>query len=208
MLGRYTPDFEYHLVNLTQLSDEEIRGEVITRLFVLVLKHIFEQGLGGRLDEILELAAAVINLSSGMEMVVALLRYIARSGVGVKKEVVVQKLLAVLPKEGGVLMQTMAEAWIEEGKEIGLKKGREEGREEGRKEGERQKSIDLILRLLRRRFQPTEETLETIAFQLAQIQQEAILSQLVDLALDVLVLPDFMTKLQALLPATPDNAMN
>ena len=203
--GRYTPDFEYHLVNLTQLSDEEIRGEVITRLFVLVLKHIFEQGLGGRLDEILDLAAALINLSSGMEMVVALLRYIARSGVGVKKEVVVQKLLTVLPKEGGILMQTMAEAWIDEGKEIGLKKGREEGREEGRKEGERQKSIDLILRLLRRRFQPAEETLQSIAHQLAQIQQEAILSQLVDLALDVLVLPDFVSKLQALVPTPATN---
>jgi hypothetical protein len=38
------------------------------------------------LDEILELAAAVTRLSSGMEMVVALLRYIARSGVGVKKK--------------------------------------------------------------------------------------------------------------------------
>ncbi|MFZ4659173.1 MAG: hypothetical protein ACOYNY_19325 [Caldilineaceae bacterium] len=96
-------------------------------------------------------------------------------------------------------MQTMAEAWIEEGKTIGLKEGREEGREEGKK----QKSIELIIRLLRRRFQPTEETLQTLAQQLAQIRQEATLSQLVDLALDVLVLPDFMTKVQALLPATP-----
>lgn len=101
-------------------------------------------------------------------------------------------------------MQTMAEAWIDEGKEIGLKKGREEGR----KEGERQKSIDLILRLLRRRFQPAEESLQSIAHQLAQIQQEAILSQLVDLALDVLVLPDFVSRLQALLPVTPDSAVN
>lgn len=132
-----------------------------------------------------------------MEMVVALLRYIARSAVNVKQETVTQKLLEVLPKEGGILMQTMAEAWIEEGKAMGLKKGREEGREEGKVE----ERIDLILRLLRRRFQPTEQTLQTMAQQLAQIRQEAILSQLVDLALDVLVLPDFMTKLQALVPA-------
>ncbi|MCE7980305.1 MAG: Rpn family recombination-promoting nuclease/putative transposase [Caldilinea sp. CFX5] len=193
-VGRYTPDFEYHLVNLTQLSDAEIRGAVVTRLFMLVLKHIFEPGLGGRLDEILALAAEVINLSSGMAMVAALLRYIARSATGVEKETVAQKLLAVLPKEGGVLMQTMAEAWIEEGKVIGVKKGREDER------------IDLIIRLLRRRFQPSEETLQTLAQQLAQIQQEAILSQLVDLALDVLTLPDFMTKVQTLLPVTPTNS--
>lgn len=95
---------------------------------MLVLKHIFEPELGGRLDEILALAAEVINLSSGMAIVAALLRYIGRSAAGVEKETVARKLLAVLPKEGGVLMQTMAEAWIEEGKVIGRKEGRDEGR--------------------------------------------------------------------------------
>jgi hypothetical protein len=113
---------------------------------------------------------------------------------------VAQKLLDVLPKEGGVLMQTLAEAWIEEGKEIGLKKGREEGREEGKK----QERVELILRLLQRRFQPNEAAMQTLAHQLAQIQPEATLSQLVDLALDALVLPDFVARLQAFLPATPD----
>lgn len=193
-LGRYVPDFEYYLVNLTTLKDEEIRGAVVVRLFVLVLKHIFEEGLGGRLDEILELVVEVMRLSSGIEMATALLRYIARSGVRVKKEVVTQKLLAALPKEGGVLMQTMAEEWIEEGKLIGVQKGIIEER------------IELILRLLRRRFQPEEATLQTIAQQLAQIPQTETLSQLVDLALDVLVLPDFITKLQSLAPPTPPKA--
>lgn len=40
----------------------------------------------------------------------------------------------------------------------------------------------------------------TIAQQLTQIGQEAVLSRLVDLALDVLVLPDFVSQVQALLP--------
>lgn len=56
-LAPYLPDFEPHLVNLTEMDDAAIQGEVMTRLFVLVLKHIFEQGLGGHLDEILGLAA-------------------------------------------------------------------------------------------------------------------------------------------------------
>jgi predicted transposase/invertase (TIGR01784 family) len=197
-LGRYVPDFEYYLVNLTSLKDEEIRGAVVVRLFVLVLKHIFEEGLGGRLDEILELLVEVMQQSSGIEMATALLRYIARSGVRVKKEVVTQKLLAVLPKEGGILMQTMAEEWIEKGKSIGLQEGRQEGIIEVR--------IELILRLLRRRFQPDEATLQTLTKQLWQIPQAEILSQLVDLALDVLVLPDFITKLQSLIPAPPPKA--
>lgn len=56
-------------------------------------------------------------------MVITLLRYLGSAGVRVKREEVAQKLLALLPKEGRVLMQTMAEEWIEEGKQIGLQAG-------------------------------------------------------------------------------------
>jgi len=42
---------------------EEIRGAVITWLFVLVLRHIFEPEPGERLDEILAPAAEVMSLS-------------------------------------------------------------------------------------------------------------------------------------------------
>ena len=42
-LARYVPDFEPHFVNLTAMSDEAVQGEIVTRLFMLVLKHIFEE---------------------------------------------------------------------------------------------------------------------------------------------------------------------
>lgn len=87
-------------------------------------------------------------------------------------------------------MQTMAEAWIEE------------GRQEGRQEGKIEARVDLILLLLRRRFQPTEEMLQSLAQQLAEIHNEEILGQLLDAALDVLVLPDFIVKLRTVLPNT------
>ena len=114
-LGRYVPDFEPHLINISSMSDEAIQGEVVTRLFVLVLKHIFDNGLGGHLDEILQLASEVLEQPSGMAMVMALLRYIGRSAVRIDKAEMTQKLLTYLPKEGGVLMETMAQEWIEDG---------------------------------------------------------------------------------------------
>ena len=76
----------FEVNSLTALPDEAIQGEIVTRLFVLVLKHIFEKGLGGQLDEILALAAEVIRQPNGMAMVVALLRYLGRAGIQVKKE--------------------------------------------------------------------------------------------------------------------------
>ncbi|MCB0126942.1 MAG: hypothetical protein KDE58_32000, partial [Caldilineaceae bacterium] len=90
------------------------------------MKHIFERGLGGHLDEILSLATEVIRQPNGMAMVVALLRYLGRAGSQLDKDEVAGKLAELLPTEGGVLMQTMAEEWLEEGKVIGRQEGRQE----------------------------------------------------------------------------------
>ncbi|MCB0063012.1 MAG: Rpn family recombination-promoting nuclease/putative transposase [Caldilineaceae bacterium] len=191
-LDPYVPDFQPHFVNLTAMSDAEIQGEVVTRLFVLVLKHIFERGLGGHLDEILALAAEVIRQPNGMAMVVALLRYLGRAGIQLDKDEVAGKLAELLPTEGGILMQTMAEEWIAEG-EI---KGRRAGHQEGRQETLRA----MVLRVLHRRFTTGEEQFQQIEQQLAQITDETVLNELVDAALDVLVLPDFVVRLQKVIP--------
>ena len=151
VMGRYVPDFEPHLVNVSTIADEAIRGEVTTRLIVTVLKYIFTDGLDGHLDEILQMASEVLQQPSGMEMVMALLRYISRSAVKLDKAEITQKLLTYLPKEGGVLMETLAQAWIEEGKLIGFDIGKKEGVEEGIEQGlvaQRQ----TVLRLLQWRF--------------------------------------------------------
>jgi predicted transposase YdaD len=126
-------------------------------------------------------------------MVITLLRYLGSAGVRVKREEVAQKLLALLPKEGGVLMQTMAEEWIEEGKQIGLQEGRQAGWQNQR---------TIILRVLQKRFQPTEEMQRDLAQQLAKISDDKILLHLVELALEVMILPDFRAQLQGLLVAS------
>jgi hypothetical protein len=92
-----------------------------------------------------------------------------------------QRDLDLLPKEGGVLMQTMAEEWIEEGKLRTLR--------------------SMVLRVLRRRFPPNDELLKQIEQQVAHIQQEDDLNQLIDLALEVMVLPDFARRVQGFVPA-------
>lgn len=191
-LAPYIPDFQPHFVNLTAMSDEEIRGEMMTRLFMLVLKHIFEQDLGGRLDEILAMVAHVMSQPSGMEMVVALLRYLSRAGVKLRKEEVVEKLVELLPKEGGVLMQTMAEEWIEEGKTIGLR--------EGEKRGEIKVLRRMILQILQRRFPNNELTWRIFEQQLTWVNNEDALQELADSAWEVKVLSDFLLKLQPFLP--------
>ncbi|MCE7989357.1 MAG: hypothetical protein DYG89_50025 [Caldilinea sp. CFX5] len=135
VLGRYVPDFEPHFVNISAMTDEAIRGEVTTRLMMTVLKYIFADRLDDRLGQILAMAREVLRQPSGIEMVMALLRYITRSAVKLDKAEITQQLLAYLPKEGGFLMETLAQEWIEEGKSIGFDLGKKEGIDIGKKEG-------------------------------------------------------------------------
>ena len=114
VMGRYVPDFEPHFVNVSAMTDDAIRGEVKTRLMLTVLKYIFDDRLDGRLGEILAMASEVLRQPSGIEMVMALLRYITRSAVKLNRTEITQQLLAYLPKEGGFLMETLAQEWIEE----------------------------------------------------------------------------------------------
>ncbi|MFZ4658038.1 MAG: hypothetical protein ACOYNY_13565 [Caldilineaceae bacterium] len=60
------------------------------------------------------MANEVLHQPSGIEMVMALLRYITRSAVKLNRTEITQQLLAYLPKEGGFLMETLAQEWIEE----------------------------------------------------------------------------------------------
>lgn len=199
VMGRYVPDFEPHFANLSTTADDVIRGEVATQLFVLVLKYIFTDRLGGHLDEILALASMVLQQPSGLEMVMALLRYISRSAVKLDKAEITQKLLAYLPKEGGVLMETLAQEWIEEGKLIGFDIGKQAGIEEGIEKGivaQRQS----ILRLLAWRFTPTAEALALYTTQLDQIDNLETLMQLLD---QLLVTPTLVEFANLLLRYTP-----
>jgi hypothetical protein len=196
VLGRYVPDFEPHFVNLSTLADEAIRGEMATRMMVTVLKYIFTEGLGGQLDEVLRLASHVLRQPSGLEMVMALLRYISRSAVKVDKTVITQKLLTYLPQAGGVLMETLAQEWIEEGKLIGKKEGIDIGKKEGIDIGEKRGKLvaqrQTLLHLLQWRFAPTPAEKERYAAQLEQVDNVEHLLQLVDQSADLAVLVESM----------------
>ena len=50
-LKEYIPDFRYVLYDLANYSDDQIKGTVMARVTMLLLKHIFEPDVAGRLPE-------------------------------------------------------------------------------------------------------------------------------------------------------------
>ena len=204
VMGRYVPDFEPHFVNVSAMTDDAIRGEVKTRLMLTVLKYIFDDRLDGRLGEILAMASEVLRQPSGIEMVMALLRYITRSAVKLNRTEITQQLLAYLPKEGGFLMETLAQEWIEEGKTIGFDLGKKEGIDIGKKEGVAQGMVtaqrQTLLHLLQWRFPLAPAAQQTYAQQVARIDNLDHLLQLVN---QLLISQDATAFDQALLSYLP-----
>ena len=95
---------------------------------------------------------------------------------------------------------------MERGEREGEQKGRKEGEREGRKEGEREGRInalsETVVRLLQHRFMLTEEASASVTSLLQPVQDEPILTQIIDLTLDARTFEDFIAKLQLLLPPT------
>ena len=82
----------------------------------------------------------------GTEYLEILLRYLAGSARNLTEEDIEGPVKKII--EGGDLMATIAEKWVEQGKEIGKEIGREEGRKEERKEMAKklvEKGIDLSI---------------------------------------------------------------
>jgi predicted transposase/invertase (TIGR01784 family) len=209
-LQLYIPDFAYHLVDLSAMDDTEIQGGVWLQVFELLLKHIFDPTLGQRLPEILGLIAHVASQPTGFEMLVTLLRYVARSGAGASREEIRRTVLTLFPREGAILMKTAAQEWIEEalaegiqkGEAIGIQKGEAIGIQKGEAIGIQKAQRQNILQILNYRFTLSPEIDQDLSARLAGIADEKVLATLVNDALQVIHLTDFTQRLDQRLAVT------
>jgi hypothetical protein len=87
----------------------------------------------------------LVSEESALASLMILLRYVARAGQGVTRDDLRRVLSTTLPTEEETLMSTIAEQWIQEGKD--------QGRAEGVVRGQAQ----LLLRQLELRFGPVPE---------------------------------------------------
>ncbi|MCP4458504.1 MAG: Rpn family recombination-promoting nuclease/putative transposase, partial [Cytophagales bacterium] len=130
VLRPYIPDYKYWLWDLSQYSDEAIKGEVILRLSALLLKYIYRDDLLTELGRILQLLIEVQPKETGLEYIETVLRYLT-SGTDKVTEAELSKILKEVYAEGEKLMPTIAQQWVEQGIAIGEKQGLQKGRQEG-----------------------------------------------------------------------------
>ena len=188
----YLPDFRYLLCDLTQYSDEEMRGAVTLKAAFLLMKHIFAEDLADRLPGILELLKDLLNKRSGLEYLETLLRYVASGSDQIREEEIERGLKEILREKGGDIMPTVAEQWIERGIQQGIQQGIRQGIQQGILETSR----TALIEVLEERFETVSQTLRS---RLRAITDPDVLKSLLKRALNAGSLEEFNAEVQAAL---------
>ncbi len=136
-LQEYLPSYKYWLYDLSGYSDEELKGAVMLQAGLLALKYIYRPELGQKLPEILELIVKIGDKQTGLTALEALLRYLLSGAENLDKGTL-QKAVKEVLAEGGIIMGTIAEKLIEEGRAKGLQEGLNKGLQEGLFKGRRE----------------------------------------------------------------------
>ena len=124
--ARYTPQFEYHLCDLSHFSDDELRGVAALQAALSLLKNIFRDDLPERLAGIFRLLRQMPE-QSALEFLGTALRYISAANGKVNARNLRQALTEAFPSEEGGVMATLAAQWVQEGIQQGIQQGMQKG---------------------------------------------------------------------------------
>ncbi len=155
-LRQYVPEFRYHLTDLSQYEDGELREaivNVILLVMMLLMKNIFSKELKQKVGAIIGL----LKEQGSAENLKTVIKYLAETTARLSEKDLQKAVRPLFEGREGEIMPTIAETWKREGIQIGLQQGRQEGRQQGRQEG----TAALTLRMLKKRFGKIDKRIHT-----------------------------------------------
>ncbi|WP_024335052.1 Rpn family recombination-promoting nuclease/putative transposase [Desulfotignum balticum] len=125
-LAGYIPDFGFELYDLLRYSDDQIKGTIMSRVVLLLLKHIRDPDLRQKLPDILALLKTLMEKKTGLQWLEVVIRYLTsvRDEDDLSAKKIVEIAEQAISKETGEYVMTL------------LEKLRDEGRLEGEERGE------------------------------------------------------------------------
>jgi predicted transposase YdaD len=141
-LRPYQPDFEYHLLDLSAYSEDEIKGSAAARVVLLLLKYAYSPELFERLPDMLGLLP--FPEESAIEYLRRTLYYVTGIRGGLTENEFREVLAKAFTEKGEGAMETFLDEYIRQGEQ----RGRQQGLQQGMQQGE----LELLLRLARGRF--------------------------------------------------------
>ncbi|MGH9939886.1 MAG: Rpn family recombination-promoting nuclease/putative transposase, partial [Blastocatellia bacterium] len=162
-IRRFVPQFEYHLVDLSEYDLETFKGEIILRVFLALLKYIFHEGLGERLPEIIAPLTRMMR-QDALEYLRTILMYLSIAKRQISKEDLHMAIEQTFPESTGEVIAQFALDWIAEGEQ----------------KGEQKSAARISLRLLERRFGAISDDLREMISSLSTEQLERLSEDLLD----------------------------
>ncbi|MBF0239427.1 MAG: Rpn family recombination-promoting nuclease/putative transposase, partial [SAR324 cluster bacterium] len=133
-LKDYVPQFRYALLDLSHLPDTAIRGDVLVKTAMLMMKHIDDPDLPRLLfGTLFPMLWEFSRSKTGLEYLETLLYYLAKAAPNLEKESFMAEFHKLPNPEilEEIIMPTLAQQWIDEGKAEGKIEGKAEGKIEG-----------------------------------------------------------------------------
>lgn len=127
-LQSYVPRFSISLFDLSEIPDDRLGGDAFSQAALLLLKYVRRPELVRRLGEILETLRPILLAESDEARLQAVLVYVASAAPQLRPEQLAGILESKFPKQGQALMATLAEQWMNHGREEGRVEGLEQGR--------------------------------------------------------------------------------
>ena len=134
-LSDYVPDFKYLLYDLSRYTDDQIKGTVMARVTMLLLKHIFDPDVADRLSDIFLLLKELSEQETGLQYFESLIKYVFSNVDDITTEDIQSIVSKTLPEDKGDIIMTLAEQLENKGLQKGLQQGLEQGLEQGLVEG-------------------------------------------------------------------------
>jgi len=116
----YLPAFKYELVSVASLRETELFSAVLLRAAIRLMRHIFDPDLADKLPQIW---AEFRDLAWGPDeqgFLLVMLSYVSSTNANVTPGDLKRSLEIAFPQEGDHVMTTMAQQWLEEGKQQAL----------------------------------------------------------------------------------------
>ena len=124
--AQFIPNFEILLYDLSDYSDDELKGNAAIRVVLLMLKHIFDDDFPSKFEEILGLFKEVIESETGLKSYLPLLRYVFSTRNDLSPKDIAEMVTKQISMKKGDEVMTLAEKLREEGEKIGEKRGKVE----------------------------------------------------------------------------------
>jgi len=131
----YIPDFSFILIDLSKYSDDQIKGAILSRAGLLLLKHVFTPGYEKKLPEILSLLRTLLEKQTGLQYIETILRYILNTAEDMAVADLKNMVEKNLSADQGEMIMTLAEKIKEEGIRQGVEKGIQQGIQQGIRQG-------------------------------------------------------------------------